>query len=116
MVDQSFLAWPFFDEGHRQQARHFERWAAEVLPALLVGAEGDLDAVYGCVRRLVGELGTAGLLRACVPAAYGGVRDKIDVRSLCLAREILGRASGLADFSFDPDGLQNAGRRDVSGR
>jgi acyl-CoA dehydrogenase len=107
MADQSFLAWPFFDDGHRQQARDFERWAAEVLPPLLVGADGDLDAVYDCVGRLVGELGAAGLLRACVPAAYGGVREKIDVRSLCLAREILGRASGLADFAFAMQGLSS---------
>lgn len=105
MADQGFLAWPFFDEGHRGQARAFERWTADVLPPLLVGAEGDLDAVYDCVGRLVGELGTAGLLRACVPAAYGGVREQIDVRSLCLAREILGRASGLADFAFAMQGL-----------
>jgi acyl-CoA dehydrogenase len=105
MADQGFLAWPFFDEGHRRQARDFERWTADVLPPLLVGAEGDLDAVYDCVGRLVGELGTAGLLRACVPAAYGGVREQIDVRSLCLAREILGRASGLADFAFAMQGL-----------
>jgi acyl-CoA dehydrogenase len=105
MADQGFLAWPFFDEGHRGQARDFERWTADVLPPLLVGAEGDLDAVYDCVGRLVGELGTAGLLRACVPAAYGGVREQIDVRSLCLAREILGRASGLADFAFAMQGL-----------
>ncbi len=107
MADQSFLAWPFFDDGHRRQARDFERWAAEVLPPLLVGADGDLDAVYACVERLVGELGTAGLLRACVPAAYGGVREQIDVRSLCLAREILGRASGLADFAFAMQGLSS---------
>jgi acyl-CoA dehydrogenase len=107
MADQSFLAWPFFDEGHRQQAGDFERWVAEILPSLLAGADGDLDAVYGCVRRLVGELGNAGLLRACVPAAYGGVREKIDVRSLCLAREILGRASGLADFAFAMQGLSS---------
>jgi acyl-CoA dehydrogenase len=108
MADQSFLAWPFFDEGHRQQAGDFERWVAEILPSLLAGADGDLDAVYGCVRRLVGELGNAGLLRACVPAAYGGVREKLDVRSLCLAREILGRASGLADFAFAMQGLSSA--------
>ena len=107
MADQSFLAWPFFDDGHRGQARDLERWAADVLPSLLAGADGDLDAVYRCVGRLVRELGSAGLLRACVPAAYGGVREQIDVRSLCLAREILGRASGLADFAFAMQGLSS---------
>lgn len=105
MPDASHLAWPFFDEGHRQQARDVERWTAEALPRLLDGAEGDLDAVYACVGRLVAELGTAGLLRVCVPAAYGGVRDQLDVRSLCLTREILARASGLADFAFAMQGL-----------
>ncbi len=98
MADRSFLAWPFFDDAHREQARTFERWADEALPSLLDGAEGDLDAVYRCVRRLVSELGRAGLLRVCVPAAYGGMREKLDVRSLCLARETLGRASGLGRF------------------
>jgi acyl-CoA dehydrogenase len=108
MADQSFLAWPFFDDGHREQAREFERWAAQSLPPLLEGAEGNLDAVYACVRRLVGELGKAGLLRVCVPAAYGGAREKLDVRSLCLAREILGRVAGLADFALAMQGLGSA--------
>jgi acyl-CoA dehydrogenase len=105
MPDTSHVAWPFFDEGHRQQAGSVERWAADALPRLLDGAEGDLDAIYACVGRLVAELGTAGLLRVCVPAAYGGVREQLDVRSLCLTREILARASGLADFAFAMQGL-----------
>jgi len=108
MSDQTFLAWPFFEDAHRAQAQAFERWAADVLPPLLEGAEDDLDAVYACVKRLVRALGQAGLLRICVPAAYGGLHDKLDVRSLCLAREILGRASGLADFALAMQGLGSA--------
>jgi acyl-CoA dehydrogenase len=108
MADTSFLGWPFFDDEHRAQARTFERWVHEALPSLLDGAEGDLDAVYRCVRRLVTEMGRAGLLRVCVPAAHGGPREKLDVRSLCLAREILGRASGLADFALAMQGLGSA--------
>jgi acyl-CoA dehydrogenase len=108
MIDDSFLAWPFFDDEHRAQARALERWTAQTLPPLLEGAEDNADAVYACVRRLVGELGRAGWLRACVPAAYGGLRDKLDVRSLCVARETLGRASSLADFSFAMQGLGSA--------
>ena len=108
MADESYRGWPFFDDAHREQARAFERWAQEALPALVDGAEGDLDAVYRCVRRLVSELGRAGLLRVCVPAAYGGLRENLDVRSLCLAREILGRASGLADFALAMQGLGSA--------
>ncbi len=108
MADQSFLVWPFFDDRHRDQARELERWAGEVLPPLLEGAEDSLDAVYACVGRLVAELGQAGLLRVCVPGAYGGLREGLDVRSLSLAREILGRASGLADCALAMQGLGSA--------
>jgi acyl-CoA dehydrogenase len=108
MADKSFLNWPFFDDGHRELAREVERWAGDVLPPLLEGAEERLDAVYACVGRLVPELGKAGLLRACIPGLYGGLRENLDVRSLCLAREILGRASGLADFALAMQGLGSA--------
>jgi acyl-CoA dehydrogenase len=105
VADRAFLGWPFFDDAHRDLARSYERWCEQALPPLLEGAENDLDAVYRCVRRLVAELGGAGLLRACVPAAYGGLRDTVDVRSLCMARETLARASGLADFALAMQGL-----------
>jgi len=105
MADTSYLAWPFFDDGHRDFARETERWAAQALPRLLAGAEDSSDAVYACVARLVAEMGKAGLLRVCVARAYGGLREDLDVRSLCLAREILGRASGLADFALAMQGL-----------
>jgi acyl-CoA dehydrogenase len=108
MADQSFLAWPFFDEAHRRLAGEFDAWAAQALPSLLEGAEGDLDAVYGCSGRLVRTMGEAGLLRACVPGDCGGIREKLDVRSLCLAREILARHAGLADFAFAMQGLSSA--------
>jgi len=108
MADSSFLAWPFFDDGHRALVRDLESWSAQSLPALLDYDEDDLDAVHACVARLVRELGRAGVLRACVPAAYGGLRESVDVRSLALARETLGRAAGLADFAFAMQGLGSA--------
>ncbi|HEX7271469.1 MAG TPA: acyl-CoA dehydrogenase family protein [Casimicrobiaceae bacterium] len=108
MTDESFLAWPFFDDDHRREARALARWTEEALPLLLDGAEGDADAVYACVSRLVRELGRAGWLRACIPAAYGGAREKLDARSLCIARETLARASSLADFAFAMQGLGSA--------
>src|SRR5207253_736772 len=46
-----------------------------------------------------------GWLRYCVPAAYGGVHDMLDVRSLALIRETLARHDGLADFVFAMQGL-----------
>jgi len=56
----------------------------------------------------VRSLGQAGLLRACVPAAYGGLRENFDVRSLALARETLARGAGLADFALAMQGLGSA--------
>jgi acyl-CoA dehydrogenase len=108
MYDRTFLDWPFFDDGHRAFASALEAWTAQALPSLLEGADGDLDAVYACVARLVRAQGDAGLLRACVPAAYGGAREQVDVRSLSLARETLARANGLADFAFAMQGLGSA--------
>ncbi|MFT3820766.1 MAG: acyl-CoA dehydrogenase family protein [Rubrivivax sp.] len=108
MAAPADLAWPFFDDGHRALVPRFERWAADELPALLHGAEDGLDAVYACVRRLVQSLGRAGLLQVCVPAAHGGWREQLDVRGLALGREVLARASGLADFALAMQGLGSA--------
>lgn len=105
MSGPSYLDWPFFDQGHRDLSRELEQWVETTLNPLLETEEDDLDSVYALVEHLVGELGKAGLLRACIPGAYGGLRDKLDVRSISLAREILGHASGLADFAFAGQGL-----------
>jgi acyl-CoA dehydrogenase len=113
MADRSFLAWPFFDDGHRAWEGELSRWVADALPAVLEAsgsnaAEGGaaaLDAVYATSGALVRALGRAGLLRACVPAAWGGLREQIDLRCLALARETLARADALADFAFAMQGL-----------
>ena len=108
MPEADHLGWPFFTDHHRAQARELASFAASVLPPLLEGGEDDLDAVYSCVSRIVRALGGAGILRLCVPAAYGGAGDQVDARSLCIARETLARASGLADFAFAMQGLGSA--------
>jgi len=100
-LDTTFLSWPFFGDEHRRLAADLERWAQQALPQ--VGAEdADVDAT---VRDLVLRLGAAGWLRHVVPSALGGVSERLDVRSLCLIREILARSSGLADFAFAMQGL-----------
>jgi acyl-CoA dehydrogenase len=99
MADRSFLDWPFFDRSHRDLAEDLEAWCEAELEA----AHGeDVDAEC---RALVAKLGAGGWLRHCVPAAYGGVHDTLDVRSLALIRETLARHSGLADFAFAMQGL-----------
>ncbi|MEP6507162.1 MAG: acyl-CoA dehydrogenase family protein [Gemmatimonadales bacterium] len=88
------MEWPFFDDSHRKFAATLEAWAnAEIDQA----HERDVDTAC---RALVKQLGKAGWLKYGVPAAYGGIHDHLDVRSLCIARETLGRVSGLADYSF----------------
>ena len=98
MPDKSYLDWPFFDDAHRTLERELEQWAAKH-----IAAHGtDTDAAC---RTLVRDLGRAGWLKYCVPAAYGGALEQIDLRSLCILRETLGRHDGLADFSFAMQGL-----------
>jgi acyl-CoA dehydrogenase len=94
------LDWPFFDDRHRDLAAALEQWASANLSSS--GHTADVDAVC---RDLVRRLGAAGWLRHAVPAAYGGVSERLDSRSLCLIREILARHAGLADFAFAMQGL-----------
>src|SRR5262245_61921251 len=100
MSPLAHLDWPFFDDRHRELAHSLERWASTNLSD--VAPHGDVDAVC---RELVRRLGAAGWLRHAVPAAYGGVSERLDSRTLCLIREILARHAGLADFAFAMQGL-----------
>ncbi len=101
MPDTSYLAWPFFDDGHRALAPALSTWA-NAQRADLERHGGDLDA--DC-RALAALLAGGGWLRYAVPAAYGGVHERLDARSLCLIRETLAQTSGLADFVFALQGL-----------
>jgi len=100
MADQSFLSWPFLDDGHREMAAALEAWAREHLAHHDEAA--DVDAAC---RARVAALADGGWLGYAVPGAWGGAREKLDVRSLCLARETLARHDALADFSFAMQGL-----------
>jgi acyl-CoA dehydrogenase len=93
------LTWPFFNAGHRDFAERLSRWAADNLHKL------PHDDVDEACRARVKALGEAGFLAPTVPAIYGGAHPQLDVRTLCLAREILGFHDGLADFAFAMQGL-----------
>jgi acyl-CoA dehydrogenase len=99
MPDRSFLDWPFFDESHRRLGAELDGWCRSEL-----GDDHETDVDEAC-RTLVRKLGAGGWLRYCVPAAYGGVHEHLDVRSLALIRETLARHHGLADFAFAMQGL-----------
>ena len=97
----SCLELPFFEPAHAELARQAHAWAKQALPGV-AGAAADLDS--HCVG-LVQALGKAGLLRYCVPRAWGGALDVLDSRSICLLRETLGYHDALADFAFAMQGL-----------
>ena len=99
MTDLAFLEWPFFDGQHRDFARRLDAWASEHLAHV---PHGDVDATC---RMLVRKLGEGGWLAAAV-AEPGAAA--VDVRTICLARDILARHSGLADFAFAMQGLGTA--------
>jgi acyl-CoA dehydrogenase len=92
------LDWPFFEPRHRTYAKELGAFAETIrdLP------HDDVDAAC---RARVRALGRAGFLRAAVPAAYGGLTEQLDVRTLCLTRDILAAQDGLADFAFAMQGL-----------
>src|SRR5436190_10417303 len=96
---QETLTWPFFESRHRQLASEFARWADATVPSF---EDGDVDA--GCRARVI-ALGAAGWLKPVATAEHGGLYSCIDVRTLCLAREILAARDALLDFAFAMQGL-----------
>ncbi|KAB2917402.1 MAG: acyl-CoA dehydrogenase [Hyphomicrobiaceae bacterium] len=100
MIELSHLDWPFFAEQHRRFADDLVEWAGREVSSRVDHADVDR-----CCRTLVRALGDAGWLKAVVPAAHGGLSEKLDVRTLCLAREILAWHDSLADFAFAMQGL-----------
>ena len=100
MTELSHLDWPFFAEPHRRFAHDLAGWAGREVSSRL-----DHTDVDRCCRTLVRALGEAGWLKAVVPAAHGGLSQRLDVRTLCLAREILAWHDSLADFAFAMQGL-----------
>jgi acyl-CoA dehydrogenase len=93
------LELPFFDDAHRRLAAELDGWAGTQLVDI-----DHHDTDRAC-RTLVAALGEAGVLRHCVPAAFGGHSEQIDSRALVVCRETLARHDGLADFAFAMQGL-----------
>jgi acyl-CoA dehydrogenase len=89
MPDRSFLHWPFFEPHHRE----FAAKLTDFLSRREVSNETHVDQH---VRTWVRDLAAEGFLNACID---------LDVRRLCIAREILAYHDGLADFAFAMQGL-----------
>jgi acyl-CoA dehydrogenase len=102
MSVEETLRWPFFDDDHRRFAEALTRFAESALGSL---PHDDVDTAC---RARVKALGEAGFLKAVVTAEHGGLHRRLDVRTLCLAREILAFRDGLSDFAFAMQGLGTA--------
>ena len=101
-MDQSYLEWPFLTPAHRALQRDVAAWRDRELKI-----QNDSDVFAAC-RSYVRQVGAAGWIKYVVPAAYGGALTSLDVRSICIIRETLGYASGLAEFAFAMQGLGSA--------
>ncbi|MFN2449562.1 MAG: acyl-CoA dehydrogenase family protein [Candidatus Baltobacteraceae bacterium] len=96
MADRGYLHWPFFEERHRA----FESRIAAFLSGAPSGAAAPgVQGADAQVSAYVASLAAAGLLQPALD---------LEVRTLCLARESLAYADGLADFAFAMQGLGSA--------
>ena len=99
LLTRDHLDWPFFAADHHDFVAKLDQFITS--GTLEHVDHHDID---GTCRRLVKALGEAGLLAAAV--GTGADDDApIDSRRICLARETLAYADGLADFAFAMQGL-----------
>src|SRR6476659_2620183 len=85
---------PFLDERHRQLRERVQKFADQ----------SEIEREHD-PRTLVATLAGAELLRACVPAEFGGLREQVELRDLAVIRAVLGYRSSLADTMFAMQGL-----------
>ena len=91
------LAWPFFGDRHRVLASAFAEWTA----ARLGEFEGDEGNDGSVARKIFEELGRNGWLRQTLPlVGPQTAAGQLDLRSVCVLREICAHASAIADVSL----------------
>ena len=96
MMD-SFINLPFFNNDHRDLAGQLSNFVEQEIEE----RANEERALDDRSRDFVAALARAGLLRYAV-ATHG---SQLDVRSLCLIREMLSYSSSLADLAFVMQGL-----------
>lgn len=87
---------PFFEQGQLTLQAEVRRWVEENLIAHH-GSEGDIE---GRARELIQQLATAEFIKYAVTQEFGGAREKVSARDLCILREELARGDALADTMF----------------
>jgi acyl-CoA dehydrogenase len=87
---------PFLDQDHYSLRARVRQWAEKNLfPSRDEELQIDDEA-----RGLVRQLGDEGFLTYTVPQKFGGAREKVQARDLCILREEVARGSALADTMF----------------
>src|SRR6185312_2732093 len=99
VIRREWLDWPFFEPRHRSIGERLDGFVQSGVLGKI--DHGDVD---GACRNIVRAMGEAGLLD-CAVAAPDADATTIDSRSICLSRESLAYADGLADFAFAMQGL-----------
>jgi len=91
----------WFDNEHRNLRRQIRAWVKNNLGPGDHG-QGNLE-INAC--RLANQLGQDGFMAYAVPSRFGGVREMVQARDLCLIREELAWGSALADVMFGVQAL-----------
>ncbi len=86
---------PFFTQDHAALQAQARLWTEKNLFA----GHGSEDLEQRA-RTLVKQLGAAGFLKHAVSKQFGGVREQVEARDLCILREELARGDALADTMF----------------
>ena len=87
---------PFFDPRHRELAVSFRAWVAARLTRYEADEGGDGQVAKEIFRLLASD----GWLPQTVTPQRDGPLEAIDLRGVCLMREILGYSSAIADVAF----------------
>src|SRR5215470_11266199 len=87
---------PFCEKDHLDLRERVRAWVNENL----ISTHVHTNDVEEEARRIAKRLGKEQFFAYAVAAKFGGKRDKVHVRDLCILREELARGDGLADTMF----------------
>ncbi|QCI67959.1 acyl-CoA dehydrogenase family protein [Phreatobacter stygius] len=95
-MDLQHLEWPFLSPGHRSLAADYLAWTTPHLAGLAGDEGGDGRAA----RQIYEMLAGAGWLTRTLPASTDRASPKLDLRSLCILRELSAYSSAIADVAL----------------
>jgi acyl-CoA dehydrogenase len=87
---------PFLDQDHLSLRARVRQWVENNI----FSGGGENQELDEEARRLVQQLGKRRFLAYTVPKEFGGAREQVQARDLCVVREELARGSALADAMF----------------